>query len=91
MTDYKVIKAFIDLETGQGYNKGSTFTTENSERASFLVQKGFLAGSYEAVTEALIAEAKALKIKGYTKMNHAELRQAVSAAQAKKVAGGDGQ
>lgn len=91
MSGYLVIKSFIDSKSRKGYNEGSTFTTEDSERASFLVQKGYLASREAPINEALLAEAKFLKVKGYTKMNNDELEQAISAMKLKKEADSDGE
>jgi len=40
-----VIKSFIDKETGKGYNAGSTYESDDSERVAFLIDAGFLKGS----------------------------------------------
>ncbi|MGE6516641.1 hypothetical protein [Lysinibacillus sphaericus] len=40
--DHVVIKSFIDKETGKGYNAGSTFTSTDAERVSFLAESGFI-------------------------------------------------
>lgn len=85
--NYKVIESFIDKETGNGFNAGSTFSTEDVGRASFLIQKGFLKGEAPKIQidEALLTEAKALKVKGYTKMDEDSLRKAIDAIKVKKV------
>ncbi|WHP40765.1 hypothetical protein QIX46_19765 [Lysinibacillus boronitolerans] len=40
--DYQVLKSFIDKETGKGYNAGSTFTSSDAERVSFLGENGYI-------------------------------------------------
>lgn len=45
MKHYKVIKAFTDNETGRGYNEGSTFTSDDVERVSFLAENGLILAS----------------------------------------------
>lgn len=42
--EYKVIESFIDSQTGKGYNEGSTFTSDDVERVTFLINKGYLEG-----------------------------------------------
>lgn len=80
--DYPVIKSFIDLETNKGYNAGSIFTSEDVERASFLIEKKYLKGivATSNVDKDLLAKAKSLKIKGYTKMSDDELKEAIDKA-----------
>lgn len=41
---YTVLKSFIDKDTNKGYNKGNTFESDDSERVSFLSEKGFING-----------------------------------------------
>lgn len=38
----KVIRAFVDKETGQGYNDGDHYETSDAGRASELHEAGFL-------------------------------------------------
>lgn len=45
MKNHRVIKAFTDNETGRGYNEGSTFTSDDVERVSFLADKGYIVAS----------------------------------------------
>ena len=84
--DYKVLKSFIDINTGIGYNRGSTFSSEDAARASFLGNQGYIQAptSEIEIDKTLLAEAKELKIKGYTKMKEEELRAAIDAENAKK-------
>ncbi|SCY30482.1 hypothetical protein [Lysinibacillus fusiformis] len=42
MASYKVVRAFTDNETEKGYNEGSTFTSDDEERVSFLADNGFI-------------------------------------------------
>ena len=95
MGAHRVIKAFIDKETGKGYNEGSTFTSDDVERVTFLINKGYLLGEAstkkEEIDEKLLAEAKSLKVKGYTKMDEESLREAIDAAKAKKASESDGE
>lgn len=42
MSSYKVVRAFTDNETEKGYNEGSTFTSDDEERVSFLADNGFI-------------------------------------------------
>lgn len=86
MDSYQVLKSFIDNETGKGYNEGSTFTSPDAERVSFLASQGYIQAptSESEIDRTLLAEAKELKIKGYTKMTEEELRAAIDAKNAKK-------
>ena len=43
MTNYVVLKTFIDKETQQQYVKGSTYSPSNEERASHLESGGYIA------------------------------------------------
>lgn len=91
MLKYKVLKSFIDKTSRVGYNEGSTFSSDDEERVAFLFDKGYLHGSVKKVDNSLLAEAKALKIKGYTKMSEENLRKAIEAVKAKKASEADGQ
>lgn len=88
MMEYRVIKSFIDKNTGTGYNENNTFTSSDAERVSFLIDEGYIAGVKPQPTiqipEELLTEAKESKIKGYTKMTEEELRAAIDAENAKK-------
>lgn len=88
MDSYRVVNSFIDKISGKGFNTGSTFTSEDSERVSYLIQEGYLKGPppKRQIDEALIAEGKRLKIKGYTKMDKVELTAAIEAAEKAKKA-----
>ncbi len=44
MKQYQVTRAFIDKETGEPYNAGSSFQTDNEARAKTLKEAGFIAG-----------------------------------------------
>lgn len=80
--DCKVIKSFIDKNTGIGYNEGNTFSSDDTERVSFLAEKGYIKQpKFEIrVDETLLEKAKELKIKGYTKMTKEELEEAIKLA-----------
>ena len=39
----EVIRAFIDKVTGQGYNEGSTYESEDTKRLQELFDKGYTA------------------------------------------------
>lgn len=84
---HQVIKTFIDAETMVGYNKGSTYTSEDVERVTFLHGQGFIKINSQMAKEkneenldALKKRASALKIKGYTKMTPKEIENAVARA-----------
>lgn len=91
MMEYNVLVPFIYTPTGKGYNEGSTFATEDGERALILVEKGFLKAIDlpNTVIEpvSLKEKAKTLKIKGYTKMTDEQLEEAIAGAgaESKKV------
>ncbi|QSB10449.1 hypothetical protein JTI58_01660 [Lysinibacillus fusiformis] len=97
MKKYHVIRAFIDKTNNEGYNIGDTFASDDVERVSFLTKKGYLLVSKQLlqgnakVDEALIAEAKVLKIKGYTKMEEETLRKAIDVVKTKKASESDGE
>ena len=90
MRKYQVLKSFTDKNTKTGYNAGSTFSSDDEERIAFLSGKGYLHVPIKKIDESLLAEAKLLKIKGYTKMNEENLREAIDAVNAKKVSEADG-
>ena len=93
MRKHKVLKSFTDKESNIGYNEGNTFSSDDEERVAFLASKGYLFTPTEEkqVDEALLLEAKELKIKGYTKMTEENLRKAIEAVKAKKASEADGQ
>jgi hypothetical protein len=39
-----VIKPFIDKQTLRGYSEGDNYESDDSERVTFLVEKGYLKG-----------------------------------------------
>lgn len=84
---YQVLVSFIDEETGEGYNAGSTFTSLDAERVSFLSQHGFIQSPVivspknEITLSDIKAKAKSLKIKGYTSMEKDELLAAIEVAE----------
>lgn len=47
--EYKVLKSFFDKNTGIGYNKGNTFSSEDADRVSFLSKEGFIEKPKEQV------------------------------------------
>ena len=88
MDSYQVLKSFIDKSTGKGYNEGNTFTSTDAERVSFLGNQGYIQAPTSEIEieidKTLLAEAKELKIKGYTKMKEEELQAAIATEKAKK-------
>lgn len=80
----KVLKSFIDKNSNIGYNEGSTFSSDDEERVAFLIGNGYLHAPVKKVDGSLLAEAKELKIKGYTKMSEESLIAAIEAEKAKK-------
>lgn len=99
MMEYNVLVPFIYTPTGKGYNEGSTFATEDGERALILVEKGFLKEKQTAVlhkdetvltakeAEKLVdlkTKARVLKIKGYTKMSLEQLEEAIVGSESQK-------
>lgn len=94
MRKYKVTKSFIDKDSGEYFNFGSTFTSDDEGRVSFLAKEGYIFSPSSSPVEdtkpdppqddelvELKAKAKELKIKGYTKMEKDELIQAIEAAE----------
>lgn len=88
MMDYKVIKSFIDKVTNKGYNSGSTYTSIDDERATFLINEGYLKGESpppkhraDILKELNMTElrkiAKDKSIAGYTKLKEDALIQAI--------------
>ncbi|MEG0258462.1 MAG: hypothetical protein RR595_05740 [Lysinibacillus sp.] len=92
---YKVLKPFVDSESDAYFAIGSLFSSSNLEREEELGKQGFLQitenYSFPKVDESLLAEAKMLKIKGYTKMTEENLIKAIEAVKAKKASEGNGE
>lgn len=85
---HQVIRSFIDDHTAVGYNKGSTYTSDDVERVAFLYGQGFIKINSQMAKEkseenldALKKRASILKIKGYTKMTPKELENAIAHAE----------
>lgn len=81
---HQVIRSFIDDHTAVGYNKGSTYTSDDVERVAFLYGQGFIKIDSQMAEEnldVLKKRASILKIKGYTKMTPKELGNAVAQAE----------
>ncbi|MER2039711.1 MAG: hypothetical protein ABS944_16310 [Solibacillus sp.] len=91
----KVLRPFVDRESGAYFAIGSLFSSSNLDRTNELGEKGFLQVEGKdikpKVEDSLLAEAKDLKIKGYTKMTEENLRKAIEAVKAKKASEADGQ
>lgn len=91
---HKVLKPFVDGESGAYFAIGSLFSSSKLGRANELEKQGFLQVDEKnippKIDEALLAEAKTLKIKGYTKMTEENLRKAIDAVKAKKASDDDG-
>lgn len=85
-----VLKSFTDKNSNIGYNEGNTFSSDDEERVAFLADKGYVhfVTTENKVDESLLAEAKVLKIKGYTKMTEEDLLKAIEAVKAKKAGEG---
>lgn len=92
MMDYRVIKSFIDKVTNKGYNSGSAYSSNDDERAAFLINEGYLKGESsprkhraEILKELNMTElrkiAKEKSIAGYTKLKEDELIQAIIRAE----------
>lgn len=86
MNVYKVIKSFIDKDSGKYFR--DTFTSDDAERVSFLAKEGYLSilnnekpHDDEITLTDLKTRAKILKIKGYTTMEKDELITAIDVAE----------